>query len=94
MGCYINPPNGETKEAWLAREAKPLPRVPPECYRALDGWMVVCLIDNGPFRAAGVAFNDRELAAFKYDDGRPKVWYIAPIESIKAVSPLEMYLRG
>jgi hypothetical protein len=93
MGCYINP-KGESKEDWLGSEAVPLPSEPPECFRPLDGWMIVCLIDNYAYTAAGVAFNDRELAAFKSLDDRPKWWFVAPIEAIKKVSPLDLYLRG
>lgn len=35
---------------------------------------IVCVVDNGPFMAAGYCFSPDEMDAFKYEDGRQKVW--------------------
>ena len=35
---------------------------------------LVCVVDNGFFAAAGYAYNDREMEAFKETNGRPYQW--------------------
>lgn len=37
---------------------------------------IICVMDNGPFEAAGFAFSQAELSEFSTDDGRPKEWVI------------------
>jgi hypothetical protein len=37
---------------------------------------MICVVDNGFFAAAGYAYNEQEWKEFKYDDGRPRQWYI------------------
>lgn len=90
MGIYINPPDC-TKEEWLAKNSiggyslKPL-----EKYRDGDNF-AVCLVDNVLFRAAAVAFNQRELDDFKRPDGRKKHWFMVPLAALQTVlSPREM----
>jgi len=36
---------------------------------------LVCVVDNGPFAAAGYAFNNREFEEFKSPCGRRKQWF-------------------
>jgi len=88
MGCYVNPPN-ETKEAWLAshtvRTSSSIPGKISEIY------LPVCLVDNGLFTAAGIAYDDRELEEFMRPDGRAKHWFMVSREDLRKVSPLESY---
>lgn len=35
---------------------------------------VICVVDNGPFEAAGYAFDKKEFEVFAQEDGRPKTW--------------------
>lgn len=37
---------------------------------------MVCVVDNGPFAAAGYAYDKREMHDFAYPDGRTKQWYL------------------
>ena len=37
---------------------------------------IICIIDNGPFEAAGFCFSQSELHDFLYRDGRPRTWVI------------------
>ena len=91
MGCYVKPP-AMTKEGWLEQHGLPVSRpivfsdVPADC-------LLVCLMDNGPFTAAGVAFDEREFVAFNDDptDTRPKQWYIVTKDDLRTVSPLDDY---
>lgn len=86
MGIYINPPDRE-KEAFLFEHGNPVfePSWPPpaDC-------VLVCLVDNGAFSAAGVAYNEREFQAFMSPDSgpqRPRLWYYVYVESLWPVIP-------
>lgn len=76
MGYYINPPDC-SKEQWLEANGTGI-SMPGT---ALANWdytarqLPVCLVDNGAFTAAGIAYCEREAEAFAYTDGRRKRWY-------------------
>jgi len=53
----------------------------------------VCLINNGPFSAAGVAYCEQEFEEFKVPDGRPRVWFLCEVKDLESVSPLKEYLK-
>jgi hypothetical protein len=95
MGLYINPLEGE-KEDWLRQHAT---LVDPgifgdslkEQYAGLcyEGELPICLIDNGPFTAAGVAFSLNEYKAFVQGVGRrPYRWFTAPISELRKLPGL------
>lgn len=92
MGLYINPLD-MSKEQWLAKHGTAI-AVP---YWTGDGKSFpVCLVNNGPFTAAGVAFSKREMDAFNGpDDFRPKQWFIVSADDINTVTNggLTPYLR-
>jgi len=53
-----------------------------------EATLPVCFVDNGPFTAAGIAFDSNELAAFANpSDHRPKLWFIVPIDKLTEVNP-------
>lgn len=87
MGFYINPLTGERKEDWLSREGElvelePGQRVPSLPSPGSDK-VLVCLIDNRIFTAAGITYSQRELEAFTMpDDPRTKTWYLVPKEKL------------
>jgi len=74
MGFYINPPN-ESKEVFLRREGRLEmdPKWPVE-----KDHFLVCLVDNGPFTAAAIAYKESEFKEFfsNPDDLRPKRWFL------------------
>lgn len=79
MGIYINP-RDMSKEQWLTENGTPMPK--PSDHRAGDD-VAVCLVDNGTFSAAAVAYSQDELDAFSYeDDQRPKKWFSVPISKL------------
>lgn len=84
MGLYINPPD-MTKEQWLDTFAEPL-RISHLREPQPWNWLPICHIDNGPFTAAGIAFSNKEYAAFRYPDRRPKRWFRAPIPALAEVT--------
>ena len=83
MGFYINPPEG-TKEDWLLRNGQAMisPDWPPP-----EGQVLVCMVDNGPFRAAGICYDKSEWEEFTAPDSRSKEWYLVPREKILTVCP-------
>lgn len=83
MGLYINPQDG-TKTEWLEANGVQLNE---EIKFPEQGNSIVCLIDNGVFDAAAVAYSERELEHFQIDDGRNKKWYIVPTDKIFEVCP-------
>lgn len=70
MGWYINPPS-QSKESWLLDRDEPTTKPG----QITETHLPVCLVNNGPFTAAAVCPNERELAEFAREDGRPKVWF-------------------
>lgn len=77
MGKYINPPD-TTKEAWLAANGKAV-TVAQARAASSSGGKPVCLVHNGAFTAAGIAYDAREFEAFcGPHDTRPKQWYLVP----------------
>ena len=49
---------------------------PPSFEDIAEGEAIICVVDNGPFEAAGFCFNQRELNDFSYYDDRPRVWVV------------------
>ncbi len=90
MGYYINPEEG-TKERWLERWAIPLQE--PRFLDPSEGSVAVCLINNGLFTAAGIAYSQREFEAFAEEDGRPKSWFEVAKSDLVAIGaiPEEMF---
>ena len=82
MGMYINPEGEATKEEWLFVHGLRCKQTPT--WPAPEGKVLVCLVDNGFFRAAGVAYSKREYEAFLHPDPRDKSWWITDIDSLKS----------
>lgn len=90
MGCYVNPTN-MSKEDWLRQHGR---RVSIDDVEIAESELPVCLVDNGMFRAAGVAYDERELEAFSVpSDTRPKVWFMVSREALRTASDLIYYER-
>lgn len=89
MGAYVNPPRAiaPTKEAWLNEHG--LVTNDP---KITETELPVCLVDNGAFTAAGIAYSESELRAFQLPQHtRRKVWYQVKRELLYAVSDLADY---
>lgn len=83
MGYYINPKD-MSKEKFLAIYGYPVTHEQAsKCSAGDEGKLVVCLVDNGMFTAAGIAYDDRERDAFMLPDGRDKKWYLVDKELLK-----------
>lgn len=78
MGYYINPKAG-SKESFLRNNAVALDEAPSadDIDWQKKDVLPVCLVDNGMFNAAGIAYSPGELEAFDLpDDDRPKSWFL------------------
>lgn len=99
MGCYINKVN---KEDFLNKFGKfhidiPLfGKVSIPSYKdlSIDGNLPVVLVDNGPFTAAAVAFDEIEYNRFtREDDGRPRQIWTCKKDNLLKVVDCPQYLR-
>jgi hypothetical protein len=94
MGIYINPKptTGQnypvsdpgTKEAWLLQNAAPITQREASRFDSDNDRerALVCLIDNGQFTAAGVAYNNRERDIFLHPDPRRRLWFLVPVDKL------------
>ena len=95
MGYYIDP-EGMSKEQWLQANAisKYITIPTKEQFNHADtnDNCLVCLIDNGGFTAAAIAYCEDEFRVFANpNDRRPTLWFKVPIEKIVEVTP---YVRN
>ena len=94
MGMYVNPSN-EEKETFLNREGM-LVSKNISWKDVSKGYLPVVLMNNGPFTAAGVAYNESELTAFTgINDLRPRQIFMVKIEKLIPVvgAELERYVK-
>lgn len=87
MGYYIDPVDC-TKEQWLKQHGVRLDAAPDWSAVRKDDRLPVCLVDNGLFTAAGVAYSPNEQAAFARPDGRAKAWFSVAIADLRAVKAI------
>jgi len=81
MGYYINPTD-MTKEDFLCQHGTPI--MGKEAYvNITEDRLPVCLVDNGFFTAAGIAYSAGEVDVFLHPDGRPKKWFSVPRAALK-----------
>lgn len=94
MGCYINPQN-ETKEMFLEEHGTRISLYYFRTFKEFDGLdLPVCLVHNGMFTAAAIAYNEGEISAFTDpSDVRPKKFYLVAKEDLRKVAPLDDYLK-
>lgn len=79
MGCYVNPTD-QSKENWLMKNGEMV--FDGEELKGFDfsgPTLPVCLVDNGAFTAAGIAYRKEEFEAFNHpNDLRLRFWFIVP----------------
>lgn len=89
MGCYINP-TVRSKEEFLFTFGKLIdPKDAIDVYHE-EGYLPVCLVNNGTFTAAAVGYDKREIQCFldahKNGDNRPQTWFKVSIQHLSTVS--------
>ena len=74
MGFYIEGP-AKDKASFITVEYGGKVISEPDSFEDIPEELgIICIVDNGPFEAAGFAFNEREFSVFKHPDGRPRIW--------------------
>jgi len=74
VGYYLEV-YGSTKKEFLDMNGELIGDYPPDKYERDDD-LLVCLVNNGDFLAAGIVYSYEELARFNHiSDRRPKLWY-------------------
>ena len=77
MGYYIEVPRNKQKALQImALHGAKFTIIPPKSLSELaENEGLVCVVENGPFDAAGYCYDDDELEAFNDPrDHRPKTW--------------------
>lgn len=92
LAKHGEPINQEYAEAYLKAAKAGQDLTGPLAAKLAGGThLFVCLVDNGAFRAAGIAVDQRELEAFlQPHDQRPKQWFVVPKEDLKLWLPKRM----
>lgn len=85
MGFYIETPAPRGKAQWLLDNAGALEVSAPAAGRP-DSIPVV-VVDNGPFEAAGIAYDEDEFKAFLRPDGRRRTFLLVPREQVLRLCP-------
>ena len=92
MGSYVNPPS-QPKEQFLEEHGFVLPQE-ARFSDAPKDHMIVVLVQNPLFSAAGICFDEQEFARFMDPrDVRPKKLFAVPISDLLPVSDLKQYLK-
>lgn len=96
MGYYINTGENIGKAEYLIinEGALELLDVPNNLNELTDQKLgLICVVDNGPFEAAGFVYSDHELEAFSHNptDFRFKRWLVMPLDRAKELSGYDRY---
>lgn len=84
MTIYLSP-SRMTKEEFLQKHGEPVPESNIVLYNLdkHDKACIVCLVDNGPFTAAGILYGELDREAFTSPtDPRPRAFFRVPTSAI------------
>ena len=91
MGIYFDPRN-VSKEEWLYFNAEKF--IPASALDAQydlirsNNQVPICLVDNGSFRAAGIAYTAFEYHRFiESTDDRPVSWWLVSVDKLLEEMP-------
>jgi len=93
MGCYIEPKD-QTKEEFLIAKGRLVTEEEASkvTYHYTNTELLVVLISNGGFNAAGIVFDEYEYENFTYpEDYRRRQWYMVKTADLYEVSDLKTY---
>lgn len=85
MGMYIETDSNKNKAEYIIKKMRGVraPSADAAKRMASSIGIPVCVVDNGPFEAAGVCYSQKEFNAFTQpEDYRDKTWLIVPRQEI------------
>ncbi len=92
MGYYIETPESNNKARQLVQLHKAELVLSPEKFDFTGDDALICVVENGPFDAAAIAFDCRERDVFLRPDGRPKTWLKLPKAKVLELNPLAKHV--
>lgn len=88
MGVYLEVPDRLGKAMQLKRDHGAQVVVKPEKLSEIPkDKTLICVVENGLFDAAGVAYSQKEMDEFAHFDGRPKTWMLISTSEVLKMSP-------
>jgi hypothetical protein len=88
MGYYVQTPDSQNKAEQLHRLYGAELVLSPEEFDFNGDYALICVVENGPFDAAGIAYDADERDSFNNpDDPRPKAWLKLPKETVIKLCP-------
>jgi len=77
VGYYIEVPKNKGKAQQIVELYGGRIVLNPPLFEDIEpGEAIICVVDNGPYEAAGFCYNQDELYAFTHMDGRRRVWVV------------------
>ena len=68
---------------------------PPATFEDIPEWAaLVCVVQNGPFDAAALVYDEKELWDFTLPDGRPRTWLLMDRKVAFVAAGAEHLLSG
>lgn len=86
MGYYIETPHSQRKAQQIVDLHNAKIELGP-FFDPTGDRVGICVVENGPFDAAAVAFSKEEMEAFSGNDGRAKTWLSLPKETVIKICP-------
>lgn len=90
MGFYIEAPSNLGKGEWLAETFEDAEIIPqPENFSDVpEGKFLICIVNNGPFEAVCILYDEREFTEFTdTSDTRPKSFLLLSEETTFRLNP-------
>ncbi len=88
MGYYINCRFNIGKAAQIVDMGGRIVDKPSSFHAIPPGEVLICVVENGPFDAAAVCYNEREFEDFGLaEDTRPKKWVLLDKETVISQVP-------
>ena len=87
MGYYIEGPNKSKAEFIVSEYDGKIIPCPKEFNDIPKDKGLICVVDNGPFEAAGYCYDEREFQAFSNPkDLRPKKWLMIDRKTVNSLT--------